>query len=61
MILEQRVKGLIKGLERGKGELEGLVKSGREVVKGIEKVQEGEWLLRTRVIWGGCQDDVALG
>jgi hypothetical protein len=40
--LERRVRALIMGLEEGRRELERMVEEGKEVRKGIERVENGE-------------------
>jgi mediator of RNA polymerase II transcription subunit 4 len=39
--LEARVRGLLRGLEGGRRELEGMVEEGREVRKSIEQSERG--------------------
>lgn len=48
--LEERVRGLVRELERGRGELEGLVKDGRGVKKGIEGLEKGKSFLLGSVL-----------
>ncbi|KAK8844058.1 hypothetical protein IAR55_006852 [Kwoniella newhampshirensis] len=38
--LEQRVRGLVRGLEKGREEMEGMVQSGREVLNDIERSEQ---------------------
>ena len=43
--LEKRVRGLLRSLEKGRGDLEGLVKEGKKVRKGIEGLEDGEFFV----------------
>lgn len=41
--LEKRVKGELRGLERGLGDLQGEVKEGKKVRESIERSEKGKF------------------